>query len=177
MILRVPDFPKNIRSILIHPSALHILEVFEKSFFSPWLLLSPFLLFSTKNAGHWTGMVEIKWWPQATTYSANFSWLAQWAALIPVNLCTHATNHLVVFSPPSNDKKLPPSSRLDMFKINSGVSLLRFTAYWGAKSDSNWFAHIIWQNCVALGCMHFYDIEWMTLRKYSQIVGMLQSDS
>ena len=62
----------------------------------------PFCFFSTKNAGHWAGIVEIKWWPQATTYSANFSWLVQWAALIPVNLCTHATDHLVVFSPPSN---------------------------------------------------------------------------
>ena len=94
-----------------------------------------------KSTIHWTGIVEIKWWPQATTYSANFSWLAQWAALIPVNLCTHATNHVVVFSPPSNNKRVHRPHFWTCSKtINSVDSLLPFTAYWAAKSD-NWFAN------------------------------------
>ena len=47
IILRVPDFPKNIGSIIFHPYTLHIFVV-DKSFFSSWLLLSSFLFFQLK---------------------------------------------------------------------------------------------------------------------------------
>ena len=62
IILRAPDFPKNSRSIIIHPYTLHILGFFDKSFFSSYLLLSPsFCLFNKKcgplSRNSWNQMV------------------------------------------------------------------------------------------------------------------------
>ena len=90
--------PKTILEISLSIPTLHILEVSDQSSFPLDYFLIPFWFCSTKNAGLWTGIVEITWWPQATTYPANFSWLAQWTALVQVNLCTRATSHLAVFS-------------------------------------------------------------------------------
>ena len=171
---------KEYRSIVIHPYTLHIFKVCDKSFFSSWLLLSPFLFlffFDSKcgplSQNSWNQMVV------ATRHNL-LCWLFLIGPMgrIDTSQLVHACHRpLSCFSTQSNDKNVYLPLFLDMFKINSVVSLLRFTAYWDAKSDYNWLAHIIWQNYVALGCMHFFDIEWMMLQKNSQIVGMLQRDS
>ena len=52
---------------------------------------------------------------------------------------------------------------------------MRSTAYWDALICAYYMAKLrhIGQHAACI----FFDIEWMMLQKYSQIVGMLQSDS
>ena len=98
IILRAPD-PLRILEILL-PIPIHckFWRFLIKAFFPLGYFLVGFWFCSAKNAGHWAGVVEITWWPQATTYSASFSWQAQWTALMRVSLCTRASGHLAVFS-------------------------------------------------------------------------------